>query len=530
METSCTYIPYESTGYFSKLVIDYLHNKETLQPFYQHPVSIEGIKASVKERQRFPNHRLLLSEELQKQYEGITLTSIQSQNIERLKDENTFTVCTAHQPNIFTGHLYFIYKILHTIKLAQSLNTKLPQYYFVPVFYMGSEDADLEELNHITLDGEKLEWKTKQTGAVGRMKVDNALVALIDKMSDRLNVLQSGKEVTDLLKRCYIVGVTIQQATLKVVNELFKDYGLLVVIPDNARLKKPFNKIVKRELLEEFSHQLVEQTSAEIGRHYKAQASGREINLFYLSDGERERIIKEKEKFRKGDLEWSTDEILKEVDEHPERFSANVILRGVFQETILPNVAFIGGGGEIAYWLQLKNVFEACNVPYPVLIVRNSFMLVNGQQKESMQKLGFSVTDLFKPEQELLNDVVKKNSRVKLKLDEEREQLEKLYLQLQQVAGNVDSTLEPHAFSLYKKADKRIEELEKKMLRAEKKKFQAQQRQISRLRAALFPGGGLQERVDNFSFYYALYGKAWMEAVCDASLTLEQEFAVVELS
>ena len=120
VETSCTYIPYESTGYFSKLVIDYLHNKENLHPFYTHPVSISGIEASVKERQKFANHRTLLTEELQRQYEGTELTFSQKQNLQKLKDDNTFTVCTAHQPNIFTGHLYFIYKILHTIKLAQN--------------------------------------------------------------------------------------------------------------------------------------------------------------------------------------------------------------------------------------------------------------------------------------------------------------------------------------------------------------------------------------------------------------------------
>src|SRR6185437_12246053 len=165
------------------------------------------------ERKKFKTNRGLLVEEFSNQYKDFNDCDAIKVNIQALSDENTFTICTAHQPNIFTGHLYFVYKILHTIKLADSLKKELPEYNFVPVFFMGSEDADLEELNHIVIDGEKYKWETNQTGAVGRMKVDDNLLKLIDKISGRLSVEKYGNDLIELLKKCYPKNSTIENST-----------------------------------------------------------------------------------------------------------------------------------------------------------------------------------------------------------------------------------------------------------------------------------------------------------------------------
>ncbi len=532
METNCEYLPYERTGYFSKMILDYLKGDEKLKPFYKHPVSVEGIKSSIEARKNFDTPRTLLVQQLHKQYESIELTLSQKDNLQNLLQENCFTICTAHQPNIFTGHLYFIYKILHVIKTADHLKNIIPENNFVPVYYMGSEDADLEELGHINLNGEKLEWQTKQTGAVGRMKVDKALIKLIDRMAGQLEVLQYGKELIDFLGTAYKEGTTIQHATLILVNELFKEFGLLVLIPDNAELKRAFNHIVKKELLEQFSHTLVEQSGELLNKNYKVQASGRELNLFYLTEDKRERIEIEGERFKVEGLRlsWSKEDMLAEVEEHPERFSANVILRGVFQEMILPNIAFIGGGGEIAYWLKLKKVFEACEVPYPVLVMRNSFLLMDTLQKEKATKLSFSVTDLFKPAEALINELVKRESNNQLELKDEKLQLESFYAHLQQATNRIDSSLSEHVKALQAKAIDKIVALEKKMLKAEKKKFEAQQRQIKKLKQELFSENDLQERVDNFSAFYAKYGREWLKGIYNSSLTLEQQYALLTIA
>lgn len=504
---------------------------EKLKDFYKYEVSLIGIKESIAARKKFNTPRGLLVEELRSQYKDIPLTERQEQNLQLLLTDDAFTVCTAHQPNIFTGPLYFVYKILHAIKLSDYLNSQIAASNFVPVYYMGSEDADLDELGNIILNGEKLEWQTKQTGAVGRMKVDKSFLKLIDAIAGQITVDKYGKELIELFRKAYKEGENIQTATLTLVNDLFGQFGLLVLIPDRARLKKQFTAIVKRELAEQFSHSTVEETAQRLAKNYKVQASGREVNLFYLTETSRERIEKNGEMFRVEalGLSWNEEEIFAEVDSHPERFSPNVILRGVFQETVLPNIAFIGGGGEIAYWLELKGVFSAADVPYPVLIVRNSFLLVDPVSRKTSEKLGLSITDLFQPTETLVNRVVSRESNVQLGLMEEKKQLDAFYTRLRRLTDAIDITLSEHSSALKKKSLNQLDRLEKKMLRAEKRKFEAQQRQIEKLRQKLFPGNLLQERQENFSSFYAKYGKELLSKLYQASIALDQKFAILEL-
>ena len=529
MQSISSCLAYNKTNYFPSIVLDYIKGQQELKPFYNHPVSLEGIKAAINERKAANTNRQLLVQAFTEQYKGFALSEKQQTNILQLSNANTFTICTAHQPNIFTGHLYFIYKILHAVKLAESLSTQLPENNFVPVYYMGSEDADLEELGHIYLNGEKYEWKTEQKGAVGRMRVDKALVQMIDAVSGQLLVYGFGNEVVELMKKCYLLETTIEQATFKLVNELFAAYGLLILLPDSRLLKQAFIPVIEKELLNGFSHKAVQNTVAAFPSKYKVQASGRELNLFYLTDGSRERIeqVNDQWSIVNSELKFSQEEMLKELHDFPERFSPNVIMRPVFQEMILPNIAFIGGGGEIAYWLELKKVFEALEVPYPVLIVRNSFLLIEEKQEALIKKLQFSYEEIFKPAFDLMNILVKRDSSLQLSLAQEKNKLNELYNQLKNISGKIDTTLQRHAEALQAKALQKLDELEKKMLRAEKKKFEAQQHQLNKLKQQLFPQNNLQERVENFMLYYAKWGSGFLQIIYENSLSLEQEFVVL---
>lgn len=332
-----------------------------------------------------------------------------------------------------------------------------------------------------------------------------------------------------MFKQCYTAGKTIKQATLELVHELFGAYGLVVLIPDHAQLKSAFRNVVEKELLEGFSHTIVSDTIEQISQNYKVQAGGREINLFYLLDDKRERIEWEGENYvvKTLALSFTREAILKELDEHPERFSANVILRGAFQETILPNIAFIGGGGELAYWLELKKVFEAVQIPYPVLVLRNSFLMMSPAQAATLRKLGFSELDFFGDEQALVNTLVKRETTNQLSLQTEIQQAHDYYAHLRSITEAVDKSLSEHLLALEKKAIKRLTELEKKLLRAERNKYEVQQLQIAKLKQELFPNKSLQERVDNLSLYYARYGKAWLQMVYEVSTGLNEGFGVV---
>ncbi|NOT51080.1 MAG: bacillithiol biosynthesis cysteine-adding enzyme BshC [Chitinophagaceae bacterium] len=526
-------LPYRQTGTFSSIALDYIDQAAALKPFFTHPPTLQGIQKAIEARKQFATDRKTLVAELKKQYEGVETSDNVKKSIESLLSADTFTITTAHQNNLFTGPLYFIYKIVHAIKLVDHLKTSLPKQNFIPVFYIGSEDADLAELNHINLGGEKLAWETKQTGAVGRMKIDKGLLKLVDRIEGQLSVLPNGNEIVSLLKGFYKEGVTIQDATFYFVNKLFAEYGLVVLLPDNTALKKQMVDLFKDDLLNQTASGIVEKTVDRLGSAgYKSQANPREINLFYLKDDLRERIEKKNDKFtiHNSPLTFSENDLLKELNDHPERFSPNVILRGLYQETILPNIAFIGGAGETAYWLQLKDLFDHYTIPFPVLVLRNSFLIVEKKWQEKMAHLGFTIEDFFLPEQELLNKLVTRESKNETKLNGSLTELEQLYDTFKKQAAAVDTTLEKHVMALKQQTVYRLQELEKKMLRAEKRKFADQQRQIHTIKEHLFPGNGLQERHENLSYYYAKWGKDFIKELYQHSLGLEQEFVTIKES
>ncbi len=531
MNTKFQYLPYSETGKFAKIVLDYINGAPPLKDFYSHPVNLEGIKSAIIERKKYNTNRKLLVDQFTKQYQDFEDCPGVKANIDALSNENTFTICTAHQPNIFTGHLYFVYKILHTIKVANSLKKQLPEYNFVPVFFMGSEDADLEELNHIEIDGEKYTWETQQTGAVGRMKVDDSLLKLIDQISGRLQVEKYGIFIIDLLKKCYSKGATIEEATFLFVHELFKQFGLLILLPDNPAFKKEMISIFEDDIFNHTSSEIVSHSSEKLSEKYKAQAYPREINLFYLKDNIRNRIVPVEDHFviHDTDIVFSTEEMKTELQQHPERFSPNVILRGLFQEIILPDVAWIGGGGELAYWLQLKDLFTDYKVPFPVLILRNSFLIVDEKSKRLLEKLNLNAIDLFRGKETLFNEIVNKETSLILNLDQQKNEFDKIYNEIKSLVRAVDVTLEEHTKALETKQMKKISALEKKMLHAEKRKFTDQKNQLNKIFSGLFPRGGLQERTENFMLFYSRWGNDFCKILYDASLTLEQEFCIMEI-
>ena len=291
MDCTSTRLPYRQTGSFSKIVLDYLDQSPSLREFYEHTVSLEGIEAAIERRKSFNTDRKLLQSELVRQYSILETSDAVQSNIDRLASDNTFTICTAHQPNVFTGSLYFIYKILTAIKLADTLGKQLSQYRFVPVFYMGSEDVDLDELGHIHLNGQKLVWDTKQTGAVGRMNT-KGIEKMIHQVEGQLGIHPFGKELIALLKQCYLDSPDIQTATFKLVDALFAEYGLIVLIPDSANLKRTMRPVFEEDLVEQVPSSVVQQSVQAMDKAgFKVQAHPREINLFYLKDNLRERIV-----------------------------------------------------------------------------------------------------------------------------------------------------------------------------------------------------------------------------------------------
>ena len=543
MKFKATPITYRATGLFSNLVNDYMEAKGTAQSFVEYNATIEGYKKAIEKRASFPTNRKVLVEVLQNQYaqleKDINDSSSQNNselnnkesfklvndNVSLLLKENTFTVTTAHQPNIFTGPLYFIYKIIHAIQLAAELKKQFPTNNFVPVYYMGSEDADLQEVGAYTLAGEAYLWNTKQKGAIGRMKVDDELIQLLQNLEGYWSVKPLGKEALEILKQAYQKGKTISEATLALVHAYFGKYGLVVVQPDDAKLKSLFIGVMEKELRTGFSQKAIGPTKEKLASTYHVQSDGRDLNLFYLKENTRNRIEKKEGAYIvvDTDIRFTEEEIVIELHANPERFSPNVILRGVYQETILPGVAFIGGGGELAYWMELK-------VHYPILQLRNSFMFMNEKQTANWNTLGFTLEHLFKPVLELELDYIKSQTKENLALTNHIASLNELYESIQQDVIKIDTSLGDHAKNLSVQAQKKLALLEKKMIRAEKRKQQISIDRIQAIKGSLFPKNSLQERVENFAEWVGDYGWDWVEAIMQHSTTLNPCFTIITLS
>jgi bacillithiol biosynthesis cysteine-adding enzyme BshC len=531
VDNNFTYLEYKDTGFFSRLVTDYLGDKQEIKPFYGYAPDATGLAKAIDERCKFPVNRQVLVGSLSRQYQHLAQSPETAENINSLLRENTFTVCTAHQPNLLTGYLYFIYKILHAIKLAEQLNALHPDKHFVPVYYMGSEDNDLEELGTFRFRSEKYAWDgSGQTGAVGRMAT-SGLKHVLDNLFKLFG--PPGKNCTDLremISNAYLKHKTIADATQYLVNELFGRYGLVVLNPDDASLKATFIPVMEDELLHQNALPVIARQIALLGENYKIQAHPRPINLFDLSDQLRERIEQQGENWIvvNTNINWTKDEMLAELRQHPERFSPNVMLRGLYQETILPDVAFIGGGAEVAYWLQLKALFGHYNIFYPNIHLRQSVLCIPANQSKLRQQLEFSIADIFQPELQLVKEYIARHTENEWQTNGETTAIETIFQNLKQKATAVDATLSAASEAVLVKMKRQLAELEKKMLRAEKKKMQVQMDRINRLKTSLFPSGSLQERVENFMEYYLEYGPQFLDSVKDGIEPLHPKFLVIE--
>jgi bacillithiol biosynthesis cysteine-adding enzyme BshC len=528
VEIAC--LPHKTTSFFSGLNIDYLAGKEQLSSFYQFSPDDSGLQQAVEMRKRFPVNRTVLVAALERQYAGLTLQDKVNENIHALLDQDTFTVCTAHQPNLMTGYLYFIYKIIHAVKLAQHLEAQHQGKKFVPVFYIGSEDNDLDELGVFRFNGIRFRWQTEQSGAVGRMSAEDlqpllqqwqALVGPPGPNADRL------KEV---VLAAYARHNTIASATRYIVNELLGKYGVIVIDPDDAALKAMFIPVLKEELLQPKSFDLVQQPSETLNREYKAQAFARPINLFYLKDDLRERIEYTGDTWQvlRTNIRWNEQELVREIEEHPERFSPNVILRGLFQETILPNVAFIGGGSEVAYWLQLKPLFDYYNIFFPALILRQSVLLADQHSVALQQKIGLTDEEIFEPVEKLVRTFVQRHTHKDLQLEDVRLQMNRAFEQIKTKAANIDITLKCSAEAALTKMKHQLDTVEKKMMRAEKRNMAEQLAQIYKLKNKLFPNDSLQERYDTFMPYYLEYGAQFFDTLLHATLPYGNQFLIIK--
>lgn len=528
MQSSC--IDYKHTGFFSQTVIDYIEDKPELRPFYSYRPDIAGFKALLANK-KVNADREILVQVLTEQYSKLHTQNLKpvSDNIALLKLQNTYTITTGHQLNIFAGPLYFIFKIVTAIKLARQLKQEFPDKNFVPVYWMASEDHDFAEINYTNIGGKKVHWWYEATGATGRINPDTMRQAL-NQYKGVLGLEHYGGELADIVEKAYAGFDKLADATRYLVNALFGQYGLVIIDADDHRLKKQFAHIVEEDITEESSFKNISATNEQLEKQgVHIQVNPREINFFYLTDGLRERIVFEDDRYKvlNTEISFTKNELQKVISEHPECFSPNVVMRPLYQEYILPNIAYIGGGSEVVYWLELKSNFEHYGVDFPILILRNSGLVVPKRPALKVGKMQLATGDLFKSADAIKNSWIKKHSDHQLSLANDWQQLQQVFEEIKQRSAKIDPTLAKSTDAIKARLEHAIHNLEKKLVRAEKSNYQTRLEQIDQIKAELFPKDSLQERTENFGLFYVKWGQSFIDELLRHFEPLAFKFTVL---
>ncbi|GAB3181267.1 bacillithiol biosynthesis cysteine-adding enzyme BshC [Telluribacter humicola] len=504
-----------TTDQFPAFLLDYLDQKPELKDFYSVFPTVSNAKEVIERKKQFsPAVRQTLVEALTRQYKDID----NAPDFSVLLNENTFTVTTGHQLSIFTGPLFVIYKLVTTIKLARQLQEAYPDCTFVPVYWMATEDHDFEEIASFRLFGKKYTWAGEHQGAVGRLNPK--------ELETLLKLLPAG---IPFFEKAYLKHDTLADAVRCYMHALFGKEGLITLDADDAGLKQHFLPVIQDELVNQVSGARVADTSAQLeALGYHTPVTAREINLFYLKDDLRERIVCEEGTYRvlKTNLTFTKEEILQEAGSHPERFSPNVVLRPLYQEVILPNLAYVGGPSEIPYWMQLKGVFDHYQTPFPMLVPRNFALYVTTPSCKRMKKLGLTYEELFTDRIALRKSYVERHSEHTLSLNAEKEAFDEVLQRVVAKAVAVDQTMEGAVLAERARLYKSLEHLEKRIRKAEERKHEIELHQLQNLLDTFFPNGTPQERTDNFLNFY-LNNRNFLKELFDMLEPLDFKFNIL---
>lgn len=499
--TDCSY---QHNNLINKLCFDYLNKNTNLESFYNRFPSIENFGAQITEKQNNYTNREVLVEGLKQQYSTTKLSTLASTNLELLAQPNSFTVTTGHQLVALGGPLYTLYKTISVIKLTKQLAQKYPEYNFIPVFWLASEDHDFEEIQSTYAFGSTLKIKNANSGGpVGRFSTE-LYSEVLKELPSIFGNTQKANQALQLIQKAF-AKPTLSDAFIDLITNLFSDYGLLVIDGDNEAFKKAYLPFMKREIFEGLGETTIQQQINKLGElGYSAQVNPRPINHFYLGEkGEfRERIIANDSNFsiNNTSLEFTRESLEQELVNFPERFSPNAVLRPLYQEVILPNVAYIGGAAEVAYWLELKELFNSMQVTMPIVMMRNSVTFLPAKQLRNWLSLGLKKVQLFEQNDQLLQFIVQQECNVDALQQQTEQQLLKIFELLNSRNIDMNWHLSRSIESSKQKQLKLLQSMHKKIVRAEKRKLTEQQAIIQAVKEWVYPAGSLQERKMNLFF------------------------------
>lgn len=492
-------IPFNKIGKFNKLFKDYVGGKPFVNSLVDIPLHARNIKDFEKKLDFSPDKRKVLVEVLEEQHSHL---GIGNKLIPSLLNENTYTVTTGHQLNIFGGPLFILYKVLTTIKLASELKQNNSAYNFVPVFWLATEDHDFEEIRKIELFGKTVELEAGQSGPVGSMPVQLFRQAL-ERVVDILGDSDRAREITRKLENAYASG-TLAQATTRFWYDVLSDFEFVIIDACHPRLKEVGAAMLQEEVMDSVASKNVLPVIKELeAKSYNVQAVPSDINMFWMEGESRLKISRSGDGFNVGNNEIGQTEMAARLKKDCSALSPNVITRPIYQEIILPNLAYVGGPGEVAYWLELGKLFEHFNLSMPQLVPRANFGIIDERSLDTMQRVGVDYDDLLKdPEEVIRAKFVEDEVDIANEINEIKKGLNALHQKIKDCApGRLQMSEAVEA-----KTMKELERLEGHVVREAKKRHEKDVKKVRQLFESLFPANGLQERSASLPEYWIKVG------------------------
>jgi bacillithiol synthase len=521
----------ENSGAFSSLFLKYINGDSVLKPLYQYEMSHHGI-LQFAEEQTYPDmdREGLAAELLLQHQDSLYFSNAQKLNIEALKNKNTYTITTGHQLCLFTGPLYFIYKIITIINLAEKLNESQSEKKFVPVYWMATEDHDFDEVNHLHLQDRTIRWKRNAHGAVGELDMQG-IEEVIHNLKSALGQSDHAKKWIEIVTECYVGAKDFATATRNFVNYLFAEFGVIVLDANRSFFKNQFKSVLHQDI---FEHQTIN-TYKDTLKYYEtnkleAQVLVRDINCFYLDKNLRARLEKHGDEFIVVDtkIKFSAAEMEEIFANQIQKISPNVILRPLYQQTILPNAAYIGGPSENDYWLQLKAIFDQYQVAFPVLMPRQFALLIDEKASELLSAMQMDVQDVLLKEDALVKVYLRKSEKA-YSLEKYRDDFSIAYQTIIADIKQLDTTLEASAKAELKRLENGLEKLTNKANKAIKRKEEVSIKRLLKIKEKLMPSGSLQERHDNLMMYNIAPFASYMKNLSENLNTKAGEISVIQL-
>ena len=422
-----------------------LSNKKVLKyidSFYSH----ESVKkhSESKSKSYTNSQRKMLVESLENQYSKIDISEKTSKNINSLLDSKTFCITTGHQLNLFTGPLMVIYKIAQVISISRQLNSKIKNFNYVPVLWIASEDHDFEEISEVNLNQKKIKWEINSNNKpVGEIKIENFKDFLRD-YKDLIIDYDFKEKLLEIIDNSYKEGDSLSKSTIKFINNLFSVHGLIIIDANEKKFKNFFKTQFKNEI-NNLSCKV--NTSYQISKlkkdfkSYKAQVNPSDINFFKITNKGRKRIRLNNKLYNvDNEKSYNKDQILNSIDKSPQLFSPNAIMRPLYQETLLPNVCYVGGPNELKYWMQLKTYFDDNKVQFPIIKLRNSAYIIDSKTSKKIKKSGIELEYFLGELNNLINYKIESTSGLELDFDSLRSNLSLQFDKLRKVSLETDKS------------------------------------------------------------------------------------------